>query len=107
MSAGAQITAPRGIYQEDLNVTPPPYGPPAAASNDKTTLWGWLGIVFGLCCPPLGAIFGVLSLNEAKKHGKKPTLAYVAFGLCALSIVLNIIRFATGGYDGITGTTTP
>ena len=68
---------------------------PAAAGNDKTTLWGVLGIVIGLiCCPILGIVFGVLSLNEAKKAGKQPTLAYVAFAVSALSIVLSIVYYA-------------
>ena len=86
-------------------MTPPPnYGPPqpAAAGNDKTTLWGVLGIVFAFCCAPLGIVFGILSLLEARKVGKQPTLAYVAFGITALFIVLNIIGFSTGAYDGFT-----
>jgi hypothetical protein len=76
-------------------MTPPPppgYGPPpAAASNDKTTLWGVLGIVFAFCCPILGAVFAALSQREATKVGKQPTLAYVGYGLCALSIIAGII----------------
>ncbi len=68
---------------------------PAAVPNDKTTLWGVLGIVF-FCCPLLGIVFGVLSLMEAKKYGKQPTLAYVAFALAALVIVVNIILTVTG-----------
>jgi len=80
---------------------PPPYGQPAPA-NDKTTLWGVLGIVFALCCTPLGIVFAILSLLEAKKVGKQPTLAYVAFGLVALGIVLNIVLVTTGNYPGFT-----
>ena len=70
---------------------------PSAASNDKTTLWGVLGIVGAFCCWPLGLVFAILCLNEAKKAGKPPTLAYVAFGVLALGLVLNIVVFATGG----------
>ena len=80
-------------------MTPPPYygqQPPAAPGNDKVTLWGVLGIVFAFCCVPLGIVFGVLSLLEARKVGKQPTLAYVAFGIAALMLVLNIILAATG-----------
>jgi hypothetical protein len=66
------------------------------AANDKTTLWGVLGIVFAFCCLPLGVVFAVLSMLEAKKAGKQPTLAYVGFGLAALILVVNIILFATG-----------
>jgi hypothetical protein len=81
---------------------PPPAAP---ASNDKTTLWGVLGIVFAFCCAPLGILFGVLSLLEARKSGKKPTLAYVAFGLAAVLIVVNIILAATGnGYWNMSST---
>jgi hypothetical protein len=87
-------------------VTPPPYygqQPPAAPGNDKTTLWGVLGIVFAFCCLPLGIVFSVLSMLEAKKVGKQPTLAYVGFGVAALALVLNIIGFATGAFSGVTG----
>ena len=88
-------------------MTPPPYygqQPPAAAGNDKTTLWGVLGIVFALCCAPLGIVFGVLSLMEARKVGKQPTLAYIAFGLAALTIVGNIVAVSTGAYSGFSNT---
>lgn len=66
------------------------------AADDKTTLWGVLGIVFAFCCLPLGVVFSVLSMNEAKKAGKQPTLAYIGFGLAALILVVNIILVATG-----------
>jgi amino acid transporter len=68
--------------------------PPAAASagNDKTTLWGVLGIVIGLlCCPILGVVFGVLSINEAKKAGKPSTLGIVAIIASVLGTVLAIV----------------
>jgi hypothetical protein len=61
------------------------------------TLWGILGIVSAFCCWPLGIVFAVLALQEAKKVGKPPTLAYVAFGLAALGAVLSIFFLATGG----------
>ncbi|NJC64842.1 DUF4190 domain-containing protein [Planosporangium flavigriseum] len=80
--------------------------PPAAqpAGNDKTTLWGVLGIVFGFCCWPLGIVFAILAMNEAKKAGKKPTLAYVAFAIAAISLVISIISIATGALSGMSGT---
>jgi len=87
-------------------VTPPPYygeQPPAAAGNDKVTLWGILGIVFAFLCWPLGIVFAVLCLNEAKKVGKPPTLAYVTFGILVLGLVINIILIATGALSGLTG----
>jgi hypothetical protein len=79
-------------------VTPPPYygQQPPPPGNDKVTLWGVLGIVFAICCWPLGIVFAVLGLLEARKVGKQPTLAYVAFGIIALSFILNIILAVTG-----------
>ena len=83
-------------------MTPPPYyGPPAAApSNDKVTLWGVLGIVFALCCPLLGIVFAVLSLTDARKVNKPPTLAYIGLALGVLNIVVNLIAVSTGAYSG-------
>jgi len=82
-----------------------PAPPPAAAAKDNTTLWGVLGIVLALCCPflgpVLGVVFGVLSMNEAKKHGKQPTLAYVAFGLVGLSVLWTIFSLSTGFYGNM------
>jgi hypothetical protein len=79
----------------------PPYPPPAAApANDRSTLWGILGIVFTFCCWPLGVVFAILSLLDARKAGKQPTLAYVAFGILALGLVVDIILFATGNMPG-------
>src|SRR5690348_6442419 len=72
------IAAVGGTDLEETHVTPPPYygqQPPAAPGNDKVTLWGVLGIVFAICCWPLGIVFGVLGLLEARKVGKPPTLA--------------------------------
>ncbi|MEV6489589.1 hypothetical protein AB0M20_13330 [Actinoplanes sp. NPDC051633] len=86
-------------------MTPPPYygqQPPAAAGNDKVTLWGVLGIVFSLCCPILGIVFSVLCLTEAKKVGKPPTLAYIGFAIAALSLIGNAIAAFSGAYSGFT-----
>ncbi|GAB1689406.1 DUF4190 domain-containing protein [Krasilnikovia sp. M28-CT-15] len=84
--------------------TPPPYyGPPAQPANDKTTLWGVLGIVFAFCCWPLGVVFAVLCMMEAKKVGKQPTLAYVTFGILAIGLVINIILAATGTLGNLMG----
>jgi hypothetical protein len=79
----------------------PGYSVPQPAANDKTTLWGVLGIVFALCCPILGAVFGVLSLLEARKFGKPPTLAIVAFVITGLNIIISSILFASGSYPGM------
>lgn len=66
-------------------------GAPAAAGNDKTTLFGVLGIVLGICCWPVGLVFAILSLNQAKSHGNQPTLAYVGFAVVAVVAVISII----------------
>ena len=89
-------------------MTPPPYygeQPPAAAGNDKVTLWGVLGIVFALCCPILGIVFSVLCLLEAKKVGKPQTLAIIGFVIAGLSLIVNIILAATGTLSGLTSNT--
>lgn len=62
-----------------------------AAANDRTTLWGVLGIIGAFCCPVLGLVFAVLCLMEARKYGKSPTLAYVAFALLALGFIGYIV----------------
>ena len=87
-------------------MTPPPYygQQPPPQGNDKVTLWGVLGIVFAICCWPLGLVFAVLCLLEARKVGKPPTLAYVAFGIVALSFILNIILAATGALSNLVPT---
>src|SRR5262249_24035802 len=67
-----------------------PYAPPAPASTkDRTTLWGTLGIVVAIipCAAPVSAIRGVLSLQDAKRFGRKPTLAIAAFIAAALGLV--------------------
>ncbi|NJC70217.1 hypothetical protein HC031_10920 [Planosporangium thailandense] len=74
---------------------------PQPAGNDKTTLWGVLGIIFSICCLPLGVVFAVLSLLEAKKAGKQPTLAYVGFALAAVFLVLNVIGVVSGALSGL------
>ncbi len=88
-------------------MTPPPYygqQPPAAPGNDKVTLWGVLGIVFAICCWPLGIVFGVLGLLEARKVGKPPTLAYIAFGIIVLRVIIDIVALASGAYSNYLNT---
>jgi hypothetical protein len=78
-------------------VTTPPGPPPEAARGpDRTTMWGWLGIVLGLlCCGILGIIFGALSLQEANRRGSSRTLGYLAIGAGVLNILVGA---------GVTGT---
>ncbi len=98
--AGQQPPPPYGQFGSQPPFGQPPYGPPQYGppppSNDKTTLWGILGIIFALCCAPLGIVFGALALVEAKKNRTSPTLGYIAIGLGVLSIILNAILLATG-----------
>jgi H+/Cl- antiporter ClcA len=77
------------------------YPPPAASpARDRTELWGWLGIVFGICCGLVGVVFGVLSLQEARKHGRSPVLGWVAIGVSVLTLLTNTILVASDNYPG-------
>jgi hypothetical protein len=78
---------------------PPPPMPTAVPGKDRTNLFGWLGVVVGLCCcGVLGIIFGVLSVQNAKRFGQSPTLGYVAIVLSAVNILTSGILGATGHY---------
>jgi hypothetical protein len=93
-------------------MTPPPYGRqpygrPAPAGDDRTTLWGVLGIVLSVCCWPLGVVFAILSLLDARKAGRAPTLAYVAFGIVALRFIVDALAIVNGWYDFTLSTTAP
>jgi hypothetical protein len=86
----------------------PPAGPPpggygtGGGSADRTTLWGVLGIVIGLlCCGPLGIVFGALSIRDAKRFGKSPTIGWVAIVLSVIGLIGNIVLSTTGNYPGI------
>lgn len=57
---------------------------------DKTLLWAVLGVFFAFCCWPLGLVFAILSLLEAKKRGNPPTLAVAAFAVLAVVLVIKI-----------------
>jgi hypothetical protein len=73
-----------------MTTPPPAYPEPAApAGTDRTTLWGWLGIIFGLiCCGILGIIFGAISVSQAKKYSNSPVLGYIAIGVGALTTIV-------------------
>ena len=71
-------------------------GAPAAAGNDKSTLFGVLGLIIGLiCCAPAGIVLGVLSINQAKKFGSSPTLGYVAIIVSVVGLVLSFVVWST------------
>jgi len=72
-------------------MTQPVVPQPAPAAKDNTTLFGVLGIVFALCCAPIGVVFAVLSQLQAKKNGKPPTLAIVAYVLAVLNVIAGIV----------------
>lgn len=75
---------------------PPPYPPAAAPGNDRTTLFGVLGIIIGLiCCQPVGIVFGVLSMQQAKRYGKPNTLGIIAIVLSIVSLVGGGIYYAS------------
>jgi hypothetical protein len=81
-------------------MTQPPMVPqPAPPADDKVTLWGVLGIIFSICCWPLGVVFDILCLQEAKKVGKPPTLAYIGFGLAVLSLIVGVLQVTVGIFN--------
>lgn len=67
---------------------------PAVPGNDRTTLFGVLGIVGAFCCWPLGVLFSILAYLEARKLGKPPTLAYIAFAVLVIGLIVNIFSWA-------------
>ena len=84
---GGEGGYPQGGYPQGY----PQYQQPVPTGNDRTTLWGVLGIVIGLlCCGPAGIVFGILSINEASKWNKPKTLGILAIVLSALNIVAGI-----------------
>jgi predicted lipid-binding transport protein (Tim44 family) len=71
---------------------PPPMTQPAQpAGRDNTTLFGWIGIIGGLCCGILGLIFGALSIVQAKKWGQSPVLGYIGIVIGVLNIIGGIV----------------
>ncbi len=47
----------------------------------------------------------MLGLLEARKVGKQPTLAYIAFGIIVLAFIVNIILAATGTLSNMVSNT--
>jgi hypothetical protein len=84
-------------------VPPPPPNPVAPGGNDKTVMWGVIGIVTAICCCGiLGIIFGYLSTKEAQRSGKSPVLGYIAIGVGVLGLIWNIfggIQFANNDWE--------
>lgn len=65
--------------------------PAQPAGKDNTTLFGWIGIIGGLCCGLLGLIFGGLSVMQAKKWGQSPVLGYIGIVIGILNIIGGIV----------------
>jgi predicted lipid-binding transport protein (Tim44 family) len=88
-----------------VTTPPPPPAPPpmpaaAAGGTDRTTLWGWLGIIIGLlCCGVLGIIFGVLSILDANKYGNSKVLGIVAIVVSVVNMVVGAIAGVTADWD--------
>jgi hypothetical protein len=85
-------------------MTPTP--PAAPAERDKATIYGVIGIVTAfLCCPPLGILFGWLSISEARKVGKDEVIGTVAFwagiAMTALGVLGGIFSICLGGGLGM------
>jgi hypothetical protein len=75
---------PGGAYQPPQPIVP--------GGTDRSTLFGWIGIVTGICCCGLlGIIFGWLSIQDAKKWGKPAVLGWVALIIGILGVVGQII----------------
>jgi hypothetical protein len=68
-----------------------PYGAPAAPANDRTSLFGWIGIVTAFLCCPVGLVFGGLSIWQAKKNQSSATLGYVAIACSIVSFIVGLI----------------
>lgn len=78
-----------------MTYTPPPDATPAPAARpagkDNTNLFGWIGIIGGLCCGLIGIIFGALSIMQAKKWGSSPVLGYIAIAVAIVNLITGAI----------------
>jgi hypothetical protein len=82
---------------------PPPGAQPAQPARDNVTLFGVIGIIAAfICCPPLGILFGYLSMQEARKLGKDQVIGKVAFWagiiMTALAVLGTILSICLGGF---------
>jgi hypothetical protein len=70
---------------------PPPQMPANPAKQDRSTLYGVLGIVIGfICCPIAGVILGLLAIRDARAAGKSRALGIAA-------IIVSVIAAIGGG----------
>ncbi|WP_026208235.1 hypothetical protein [Catelliglobosispora koreensis] len=65
---------------EPVNPVSHPSDAAMAKPKDNAQLYGIIGVIAAfICCPPLGILFGWMSMTEAKKLGRDDTLGKVAF----------------------------
>lgn len=75
-----------------------------AKPRDNAQLYGIIGVIAAfICCPPLGILFGWMSMTEARKLGKDDTLGKVAFwaGIVVTAgwIVGGVLTACLGGFS--------
>jgi hypothetical protein len=68
--------------------------PTEPAANDKTTLFGVLGIVLAICLWPAGLVFSILALNAAGKAGKPKTLGIIGLVLTIVCAIGSIVYYS-------------
>jgi hypothetical protein len=61
------------------------------AGRDNTTLFGWVGIIGGICCAIIGIVFGALSIWQARKYNNSPMLGYIALAISLVNIIAGAI----------------
>lgn len=70
---------------------PPPQTPATPAKQDRSAVFGILGIIVGfVCCPLIGVILGILAIRDAKAAGKSTALGIAA-------IIVSVIAAVGGG----------
>ena len=75
---------------------PPPQMPVTPAKQDRSTLFGVLGIVIGfICCPIAGVVLGILAIRDAKAAGKSTALGIAAIVVSAVAAIGGGIYYAT------------
>jgi len=70
--------------------------PAVPAKQDRSQLYGILGIVIGfICCPIVGVVLGILSIRDARAVGKSPALGIAAIVVSAVAAIGGGIYYAT------------
>jgi hypothetical protein len=72
--------------------------PPVRPADNRSTVYGVVGIVGAFCCLPIGLVFGILAVRAARRTGRAPTLGYIAIGLSIAVAVVHLIVWVDGGY---------